>query len=117
VKTNKELLKGSAVTLILTVLNRADSYGYELAKEIERSSKGAFTLTEGTLYPLLHELERDHHVESYWVEKKDERKRKYYRITKSGKKTLKERTKDWESFRTALDEMLTATKHEIGWAG
>ena len=86
-KISKELMKGSTVILILTLLNRKDMYGYEMTKEMETHTDGVFTLKEGTLYPILHSLESDKFVEAYWNEK-DGRKRKYYRITKSGKDEL-----------------------------
>lgn len=103
---NKELLKGSTVTLILQILSRRELYGYELIKELERCSEGVFELREGTLYPILHTLEKAKEVEAYWVEKPDIRKRKYYRITKNGRKRLEEKRSEWKKFRTAVDQVL-----------
>lgn len=109
-KVNKELLKGSVATLALTILNRKSAYGYELIKEIERTSGGALSLKEGTLYPILHSLEKEGAIESYWVEKADTRKRKYYRLTKEGKVLLKERTREWKDFREVMDQVLSGAK-------
>ncbi|MEI7025742.1 PadR family transcriptional regulator [Paenibacillus sp. y28] len=104
-KISKELLKGSTVTLILSQLQQQDMYGYELAKAIEQRSSGAFALKEGTLYPLLHTLEQNGVVEAYWQEH-DGRKRKYYRLTSSGKELLQEKKQEWSLFRSAVDQVL-----------
>ncbi|MBA2936953.1 helix-turn-helix transcriptional regulator [Paenibacillus sp. CGMCC 1.16610] len=106
-KISKELMKGSTVILILTLLNRKDMYGYEMTKEMEAHTDGVFTLKEGTLYPILHTLESDKFVESYWNEK-DGRKRKYYRITKSGKAELGIKMEEWTLFRSTVDRIIGA---------
>ncbi|MDR0263234.1 MAG: helix-turn-helix transcriptional regulator [Sphingobacterium sp.] len=102
---NKELLKGSTAILLLTVLNKKEMYGYELIKEIERSSEGVFSMKEGTLYPILHTLEAEGWLEAYWSTH-DGRKRKYYRITERGRNQLQEKTKEWVQFRTAVDRVI-----------
>ncbi|CAN7277800.1 PadR family transcriptional regulator [Paenibacillus sp. LjRoot153] len=104
-KISKELMKGSTVILILTLLDRKDMYGYEMTKEMEKHSEGVFTLKEGTLYPILHSLESESFVEAYWDEK-DGRKRKYYRITKQGKGELKVKKQEWSLFRNTVDRVL-----------
>jgi PadR family transcriptional regulator PadR len=105
VKINKELMKGSTVILILTLLERKEMYGYEMTKEIERSSSGVFTFKEGTLYPILHTLELEQLVESYWNEEGG-RKRKYYRITERGRGQLEEKKQEWTLFRTTVDRVI-----------
>ncbi|MDR6551592.1 PadR family transcriptional regulator [Paenibacillus qinlingensis] len=104
-KISKELMKGSTVILILTLLDRKDMYGYEMTKEMEKHSDGVFTLKEGTLYPLLHTLESESFVEAYWDEK-DGRKRKYYRLTKQGKGELDVKKQEWSLFRNTVDRVL-----------
>jgi PadR family transcriptional regulator PadR len=104
-KISKELMKGSTVILILTLLDRKDMYGYEMTKEMEKHSDGVFTLKEGTLYPILHSLESEGFVESYWDEK-DGRKRKYYRLTKQGNGELKVKKQEWSLFRNTVDRVL-----------
>lgn len=104
-KVNKELLKGSTGTLILTLLSKQDLYGYELIKELERSSDGTFVLKEGTLYPILHGMEAEQWVEAYWQEAEG-RKRKYYRLTDSGRRQLQEKKQEWQLFRNAVDRVL-----------
>ncbi|WP_426454370.1 PadR family transcriptional regulator [Paenibacillus sp. S-38] len=102
---NKELLKGSTVTMILTLLEGKDLYGYELIKELERRSGGAFALKEGTLYPILHQMESQLWVEAYWREVEG-RRRKYYRITDKGRGQLKEKKAEWILFRRSVDQVL-----------
>jgi len=104
-QVNKELLKGSTVTLILTLLENQEMYGYEIIKEMEKRSGGVFLFKEGTLYPILHTLEAESWVETYW-QTHDGRKRKYYRITQDGIAALKQRKREWELFRNAVDCVL-----------
>lgn len=102
---NKELMKGSTVILILSLLERKEMYGYEMTKEIEQSSGGVFTFKEGTLYPILHTLEVELMVEAYWNEEGG-RKRKYYRITEQGKKQLADKKREWSLFRNTVDHVI-----------
>jgi PadR family transcriptional regulator PadR len=76
-----------------------------MIKELERSSKGVFALKEGTLYPILHAMESEQWVESYWTEV-DGRKRKYYCIMDAGRKQLNEKKAEWLVFRGAVDSVL-----------
>ncbi|WP_046214975.1 PadR family transcriptional regulator [Paenibacillus wulumuqiensis] len=104
-KISKELLKGSTGTLVLTLLSQKDMYGYELIKELEQSSQGIFSLKEGTLYPILHAMESERWVESYWQESSG-RKRKYYSITETGIAQLQEKTREWNLFKNAVDRVI-----------
>lgn len=111
-KINSELLKGSAITLVLTALKDKSLYGYELIKDLERRSEGLFQMNEGTLYPLLHDLEKKKAVEAYWQESPEGRKRRYYRITKKGRALLKERAEEWKLFRSFFDRVLAPARLE-----
>lgn len=105
-KINKELIKGSTTILILSLLARKQLYGYEMIKEIEKRSSGVFSFKEGTIYPILHSLESEGMIESYWDDNESRRKRKYYRITSSGKSCLEEKQQEWAVFRSAVDRVL-----------
>ena len=105
-KINKELLKGSTTILILSLLNKKDMYGYEMIKEIEIRSKNVFSFKEGTLYPILHTLENENYIESYWDSSQGARKRKYYKITNYGKKALLEKEKEWKLFSSTVNNVL-----------
>jgi PadR family transcriptional regulator, regulatory protein PadR len=112
-KISKELVKGSTVILILNLLGDKSYYGYEMIKEIDKRSNGIFSFKEGTLYPILHNLEANDMVESYWDESENGRKRKYYKITEKGNGYLKEKKLEWETFSDAVNNVL---KEEISWA-
>lgn len=102
---NKELLKGSTEILILSLLNQEPMYGYQMIKEAENKSEGVFQFKEGTLYPLLHSLEANGFLESYWSEIRG-RKRKYYRITAIGKKHMEKKLEEWKTFSSAVDRIV-----------
>ena len=103
---NKELLKGSTVILILKQLEQQPMYGYEMIAAISRDSNGIFNFREGTLYPILHALESEGFVESYWIGDEGTRRRKYYRITGEGRHYLEAKRREWVIFRTAVDQVL-----------
>jgi len=103
---NKAMLKGNTQTLILSLLNQKSMYGYEIIKKLEISSNGLFNLKEGTLYPILHNLEKSKHIESYWEETEAKRKRKYYEITENGKKELGKRKHEWSVFQKTMNDLL-----------
>ena len=105
-KINKVLLKGSTTVLILSLLNKKDMYGYEMIKEIEIKSRNVFSFKEGTLYPILHTLENENYIESYWDSSQGSRKRKYYKITAIGKKLLSEKEKEWKLFSSTVNSVL-----------
>jgi PadR family transcriptional regulator PadR len=114
-KVNKELLKGSTTTLVLSLLNSRPMYGYEIIKVIEMKSNGIFSFKEGTLYPILHTLEGNAMIESYWDESEGGRKRKYYKITEKGRLHMEDKKEEWSIFRKAVDEILwEGISYELG---
>ena len=106
-KINKELLKGSTSILVLSLLQRNEMYGYQIIKEMDLKSSGVFAFKEGTLYPILHNLEEENLVESFWKEGENTRKRKYYRITKKGRGALKEKEEEWTLFTSTVNKVIT----------
>lgn len=105
-KIRKELSKGSTSLLVLSVLEQEDMYGYQIIKELETKSKEIFCLKEGTLYPILHALEKDGFLTSYWQDSPNARSRKYYKITENGKKELSEQKEEWNLFSTAVNQVI-----------
>ncbi|MBU5439045.1 helix-turn-helix transcriptional regulator [Tissierella sp. MSJ-40] len=105
-KISGELLKGSTSTLILSLLEEKSMYGYEIIKTLEEKSNGIFSFKEGTLYPLLHSLESDGYLESYWDLGENNRKRKYYSITQKGKKQIQYKKEEWSVFSKTVDKVL-----------
>jgi PadR family transcriptional regulator PadR len=100
---DKEIMKGSIDILILSIINKQDNYGYEIAKCIKEKSEGIYAMGEGTLYPALKRLEEKELIESYWQESKLTGKRKYYKITSDGKKTLNERISQWNKVTSLIN--------------
>lgn len=105
-RINKELLKGTTPLLILQLLEEGDKYGYQLSKELEERSQQLFQLKEGTLYPILHSLESIAMIEAYWENTASARKRKYYRITDTGRNELKERKKEWKVYTQGVKRVI-----------
>lgn len=106
---DRELMKGCCPTLVLRALSLRSMYGYEIVKEIEQVSAEAFSLKEGTIYPVLHRLEQDGHLESFWEDGDGNRKRRYYRITEAGRACLARKSGEWNRFRDAMDKVLSWT--------
>ncbi len=104
-KISKELIKGSTSILVLSVLKDKDLYGYKIIKEIQLRSEKVFDFKEGTLYPVLHALEIEGCLESYWDEYEN-RKRRYYHITRKGKKCLNEKQREWQLFSNTVNRVL-----------
>lgn len=104
-KISKELISGSTTMLVLSVIKNEDMYGYKIIRELEVRSEYAFSFKEGTLYPILHALEKERLVESYWVTA-DGRKRKYYHITKKGANRLEEKEEEFKEFSVSVSKVL-----------
>ena len=105
-KFDKSLLSGSTAMLMLSLLRDGDKYGYEMIAQLALRSDDRFQLKEGTLYPVLHGLERDGCVEGYDREAPAGRTRRYYRVTKKGLRLLEEQTEQWRQFSGAVEQVL-----------
>jgi PadR family transcriptional regulator len=103
--SDRELRKGSAELLILSLLEERERHGYELAKLIDRRSEGELAFHVASLYPILYRLERRALIQGRWVEKSGERRRRFYRLTAEGEKVLKAQRRSWTSFFTALNRV------------
>src|SRR6266480_365056 len=101
-----ELLKGTLSLLILSLLSRKAMYGYEIAATVHHDTDGTFTWREGSLYPSLHKMEQGGFIVGEWEEKETGRKRRYYRITKEGKASLKEKLQSWSELCEAVNQIL-----------
>lgn len=99
---DKELIRGTLPLVVLSLAARGDSYGYQLIKDLEALSQGAFQLKEGTLYPILHALESEGLLETTWHKADTGRRRKYYRITPTGRQALASRTAEWQALVGAM---------------
>ena len=100
---DRELLKGTSATLVLALLAEAPAHGYELAGRIKTRTEGILTLGEGTLYPLLYNLEGKGWISSAWQSGTGQRRRRVYSVTTAGRKQLAERTAQWQALVTSMN--------------
>lgn len=84
--------------LILSTLSSGPHHGYQLALELEQKSGGGFRFKHGTLYPILHKLEKEGLIRGDWLEEQTKRKRKSYRITHPGRQHLEAQRGAWRDF-------------------
>ena len=106
-KLDKGFIAGSSTMLILSLVEREDMYGYEMIIELARRSQDTFQMKEGTLYPILHTLEKEKCLTSYQQMAPTGRMRKYYRITPLGRKFLTEKRAEWAQFSQGVDQVLS----------
>lgn len=111
---DKELLKGSIPLMVLKLFTNGDMYGYQIIKKLELLSHGVFSFKEGTLYPILHSLEKLSYVESYWQESEIGRKRKYYHITEQGKMYFNQKSDEWKFFTDSVNLILKGDNEDGG---
>lgn len=104
----RELLKGNTDSLLLCLISREPTYGYQIVKELERRSNGYFQFKEGTLYPALHRLEREGLIEGRWQILPSGQQRRYYYITEKGQQVLSTRLATWQDFSTAVEAVTQA---------
>lgn len=105
-KTEKSLISGSTPMLVLALLKDGDKYGYEMVWELAKRSDDTFRLKEGTLYPLLHTMEKSHWISAYTRQTDSGRERKYYRITETGRRQLEHKEAEWKLFSEKVNAVL-----------
>ena len=105
-KISSDLLRGHTDTIILRFLTDGDKYGYEITKLVCEQSNRLYELKEATMYSSLKRLEHDGHIESYWGDESQGGRRKYYRITESGRQTYDENKQNWDHAKQILDGLL-----------
>ncbi len=101
-----ELLQGTLDLLILRVLRGGSQHGFGIAERIHVLSQEVLTVEEGSLYPALYRLEAKGWIEAEWGQSENNRKAKYYRLTKSGRKQLETETQSWERVAGAIMQIL-----------
>jgi len=100
---DRELKKGTAELLILSLLADRPRHGYDIGKLIERRSEGVLRFHVASLYPLLYRLEKRGLMQGRWVERSGERRRRYYRLTGAGRKVLAAQRTLWSEFAAAVN--------------
>lgn len=102
---DRELKKGSAELLILSLVEDRQRHGYDISKLIESRSDGALSFNVASLYPMLYRLEKRGWIQGRWVDKSGQRRRRYYRLTAAGKKVLRAQRSHWQSFVAAINQI------------
>lgn len=108
-----QMIKGSVSLMLLGLLDFSDMYGYQMIQELAARSSGAFGFKDGTLYPVLYEMEKAKLIESYWEHSEHKRRRKYYHITDQGRKALKDKRNNWQCIVRSVDTVLESLQGEV----
>jgi transcriptional regulator len=107
---DRELKKGSAELMILSILEGRPRHGYEISKLIESRSGGRLKFHVASLYPLLYRLEERGWLQGTWIEKAGQRRRRFYRLTPEGRRVLARQRKTWQAFVHAMN-LITGVDH------
>ena len=99
---SKDLVAASATPLVLSILRESDSYGYAIIKRVRELSGEEMNWTDGMLYPVLHRLEKQGYISSYWQRSENGRKRKYYSLTREGSDYLENFKTQWQLVNSTL---------------
>jgi len=102
---DRELKKGSAELLILSLVEDRQRHGYDISKLIESRSQGALRFNVASLYPMLYRLEKRGWIQGRWVDKAGQRRRRYYRLTAAGRKVLRAQRSVWQTFVAAINQI------------
>lgn len=97
---------GGASMLVLALLKEKEMYGYQIIEELDRRSNHVFRMKEGTLYPVLHGLEKDKLVSAREAVTEKGRTRRYYAVTEKGLRALEEKKEEWTAFSRAVTAIL-----------
>ncbi len=102
---SKELMAASSTPIVLGILSRGESYGYEIIRRVREVSEGHIEWTDGMLYPVLHRLERRGLIQSRWGSAENGRRRKYYKLKRNGKAALASERSAWLAVHTTLNRL------------
>jgi len=105
-RTSADVLRGHTDTIVLSILLKGDSYGYEIHKSITDRLGGGYEMKEATLYSSYKRLESDGYITSYWGDETLGGRRKYYRITDRGKELFRQNKADWMNTQTIMNRLL-----------
>ena len=106
---SKDLVAASATPLVLAILAEGESYGYAIIKRVAELSGGHLQWTDGMLYPVLHRLEDEELIASEWRESETGRERKYYRLTRTGRRALEKEKAQWLAAHHTLTQLWNPT--------
>src|ERR1051325_1974138 len=103
------LLQGTLDLLVLKSLGTAELHGLGISRRVRQITDGAFAVKPGSLFPALHRMEQEGWISSFWGESENNRRAKYYRLTKAGRKQLEIETERWERISWAMAQALDAS--------
>lgn len=103
---SSDVLRGYNDSILLSILLKGDSYGYEISKEIKRISDENYVMKETTLYSAFNRLEKNGYIESYFGDETYGKRRTYFRITDAGKNYLTEKCREWELTKEVINKFL-----------
>lgn len=112
---NADLLRAALETVLLETIAGGASYGYEIAKAVQKASGGKLLTQEGTLYPALHRLEKAGLLRAKWKISPEGRRRKHYELTAEGRKRLVALREQWQDFTESVNRVLGLTRWLYGW--
>ena len=101
-----ELLQGTLDMLILKALQLGPLHGYAIARRVQQFSGDVLRIEEGSLYPALHRIEERGYVESEWGVSENNRRSKFYRLTRKGRKELADQTEEWKVLSSAITRVI-----------
>jgi len=105
-KPNVDLLQGTLDLLVLRTLLSGPQHGWGISERIQQTSEDVFRVNQGSLYPALHRLEQEGWIDAEWGASENNRKARFYRLTRSGRKRLDEETASWERLSAAVARVL-----------
>jgi len=105
-QSKQNLIQGTLAMLILKALERGSLHGYEIVQRIQRSSQDVLKVEEGSLYPALYRMEEQGWIEAEWGASENNRRAKYYKLTRAGRKQLAAETSNWERLSEAITRVL-----------
>jgi len=108
-KPKVDLLQGTLDLLILKTVALEPMHGYGISQRIQQISKDVLRVQQGSLYPALYRLEQQGWISSEWSTSENNRRAKYYHLTKAGRKQLEAETSDWERLSAAVAQILGTT--------
>lgn len=103
---SSDILRGYSDTIILAQLNKEDSYGYIISKNVQEITRGELQLKEATLYTTFRRLENAGVIESYWGNENAGARRRYYHLTDAGRKLYEENLEDWRKYRAIISQLI-----------
>jgi PadR family transcriptional regulator len=104
-----DLLQGTLDVLILKTLSPGAMHGWGIAQRIQQLSQDVLEVNQGSLYPALHRLEQKGWIEAEWGSSENNRRARFYTLTRAGRRQLADETEEWQRFAAAVGRVLAAT--------